>query len=49
MGGNFSAGWWESDEVEVEVGGVEVNFGAFSVFRGGWLGSKDLGITAGVR
>ena len=49
VGGTFSAGWSESDEVEVEVGGGQVNFGAFSVLRGGWLGSNDLGITVGVR
>ena len=54
--GTFSAGWSESDEVGVEVAGVKVNFfnqnsngSNFSVFRGGWLGSNDLGITAGVR
>ena len=37
--GTFSTGWLESGDVWLEDGGVEVNFVAFSFFRGGLLGS----------
>ena len=39
MDGTFLTGWFGSGDVWIGVGGVEVKFGAFSVFRGGLLGS----------
>ena len=36
--GTFSTVWLESGDVWLEDGGVEVNFFAFSFFRGGLLG-----------
>ena len=38
MDGTFLTGWFGSGDVWIGVGGVEVNFVAFSVFRGGLLG-----------
>ena len=39
LDGSFLTGWVESRDVWIEDGWEEVNFAAFSVFRGGLLGS----------
>ena len=39
LDGTFLTGWLESGDVWIEDSGEEVNFVAFSVFKGDWLGS----------